>query len=510
MAGREFPAYGIALRRARAERRWSRPRLAYELERVIRHEGKEPPERDSLIRMLRAWENGEHRPDDLNRQRLAEVLGPIVDEDVQIIQPAASPSSRELKTSEFVAWIAEHSALSFQEAYEAVVARAAWIEAQARSVRHADAYRRSRVTRQQVAEAIVAYYGDVDGRSRFYRAHVGGAPLTLSILVQPGGLGAAVQLGSNQEHFQFSVQDAHLPVAPLQGAALEAALLRLASVEVSNTVLVNMPLYRLLDIDIARHRLEGVVNLADFASYALTMDRLETELTGALATAVPQRAGDAVVSAEVAAQLPLRDRYLPGLAPALAFDQRLCVGGPVALFAAARRSSRGGHHERDYVLLIQERSARVLNVTGKLAVVPKCFHQPTVEIGQEVRMSASLERELEEELLGRQDLEGLTVGSQRQADPFHEDRLSEPDAVAARPPGHGCLPRGMHRVRHQHGLGQLQGPSKVAIRRYCPTAPGRGPMLRYRVGPGREPDSATGTFGHSVHIATLPGPCGQL
>ena len=91
MVGREFPAYAIALRRARAERRWSRPRLAYELERVIRHEGKKPPERDSLIRMLRAWENGEHRPDDLNRQRLAEVLGPILDEDVKII--GSSPAS---------------------------------------------------------------------------------------------------------------------------------------------------------------------------------------------------------------------------------------------------------------------------------------------------------------------------------------------------------------------------------------------------------------------------------
>jgi hypothetical protein len=333
----------------------------------------------------------------LNRQRLAEVLGPILDEDVKIIQPdltaaSAPPSSRELKTSEFVAWIAEHSALTFQEAYEAVVARAAWIEAQAPSVRHADAYRRSRVARQQVAEAVVAYYGDdVDGRSRFYRAHVGGASLTLSILVQPGGLGAAVQLGGDQEQFQFSAQDAHLPVAPLQEAALEAALMRLASVEVSNTVLVNTPLYRLLDIDIARHRLEGVLNLTDFASYALTMDLLETELTGALAAAVPQRASDGVVSAKVAAQLPLRDRYLPGLAPALALDQRRCVGGPVALFAAARRSSRGDHHERDYVLLIQERSARVLNVTGKLAVVPKCFHEPTVEIGQEVRLSASLD-----------------------------------------------------------------------------------------------------------------------
>jgi hypothetical protein len=49
-----------------------------------------------------------------------------------------------------------------------------------------------------------------------------------------------------------------------------------------------------------------------------------------------------------------------------------------------------------------------------------------VEAGLETRLSASLERELEEELLGRQDLEGLVEGSYRQADPFHRDHLSEP------------------------------------------------------------------------------------
>jgi hypothetical protein len=78
------------------------------------------------------------------------------------------------------------------------------------------------------------------------------------------------------------------------------------------------------------------------------------------------------------------------------------------------------------VLLIQERSARVLNAKGRLAVVPKSFHEPTVEAGQEVRLSASLERELEEELLGREDLEGMTVGAMRRADPFHEELLTEP------------------------------------------------------------------------------------
>jgi hypothetical protein len=233
-----------------------------------------------------------------------------------------------------------------------------------------------------------------------------------------------VRLGSDQEQFRLAVPDPHSAAGPLEGAALEAALVRLAAVEVTDTVLVNSPLYRLLDVDLGQHRLEAVVSLADFAGYALTMDLLETELVNALATTTPARVSD--VEPGAVGYLSLRDIYLPTVASALALDKRLCVGGPVALLAAARGGTTRGHGGPDYVLLIQERSARVLNATGRLAVVPKAFHGPTVEAGQEARLSASLERELEEELLGRQDLEGLLEGSHRQADPFHTDRLSEP------------------------------------------------------------------------------------
>jgi hypothetical protein len=221
----------------------------------------------------------------------------------------------------------------------------------------------------------------------------------------------------------LAVPDPNKAARPLEGAALEAALVRLANVEVTGTVLVNSPLYRLLDVDLGQHHLEAVVSLADFAGYALTMDLLETELVNALATTAPGRVSD--VQPGVAGSLPLRGIYLPTVSSALALDKRLCVGGPVALLAAARRDTCG-QGGPDYVLLLQERSARVLNATGRLAVVPKAFHGPTVEAGREARLSASLERELEEELLGRQDLEGLLEGSHRQADPFHTDRLSEP------------------------------------------------------------------------------------
>jgi transcriptional regulator with XRE-family HTH domain len=338
-----------------------------------------------------------------------------------------APQARELKTLPFVAWATEHSRLDFQEAYNAVVAHAALLEGLAPASRHAQVHRRSRVTREQITQALAAYYPGAsmdDASTTFYRARVGGVPLTLSILVERGWLGLAVRLGGDQERFRLVVPDPNSAARPLEGAALEAALARLASVEVADTVLVNSPLYRLLDVDLGRQRLEAVVTLTDFAAYALTMDLLESELVDALATTTPGRVSD--VEPGVAGCLPLRDSYLPTVASALALDKRLCVGGPVALFAAARGGTDRGQDRPDYVLLIQERSARVLNATGRLAVVPKAFHGPTVEAGQEARLSASLERELEEELLGRQDLEGLVEGSHRQADPFHTDRLSEP------------------------------------------------------------------------------------
>jgi len=431
---RELSAYAVAIRRARSRHRWSRPRLAYELEQVIKREGKEPPGRESLIRMVRAWENGEHKPDDYNRERLAKALGSALDDGFEINQtrPAGvitpSSSARKLKAIEFVAWIAKHSNLSFQGVYEAVSARAEWLDAQAPATRFAQAHERSRITREQIAKALVAYYGDVstgNTGAKFYKARVGGTPLTLTITTKRGWLGMAVQLGSDQERFRLNSDPVvGAPVSPLVETTLEAALLRLASVEVSDTVLVNNPLYQLLDIAIARHHLEAVVSVAHFADYALTMDLLETELMDAL---VATRQPFAVPNlTNAVTKLPLRDAYLPTMTSALTLNRRLCVGGPVALLAVARNSARHGQREPDFVLLIQERSARVVNVTGKIAVVPKSFHAPTVEAGEEVPLSASLERELEEELLGREDLECLLDGSSRRADPFHTDHLSEP------------------------------------------------------------------------------------
>ncbi len=346
--------------------------------------------------------------------------------------PAGQDRPRELQvtTLEFVAWIADHSRLSFEEAYEAVMARIARLRAGAPSVRHAVAHRRSRVTRDQLAHALVAYYnGSSEGEigTTFYRARVGEAAITLSILLRPSWLRAAVRLDTDQERFRLTTPAVDVSDGPLEEPVVDAALHRVAEAEVAGTAFVNNPLYRLLDVTIERHRLEATVALTDFASYALTMDLLELELVDALTASGTQLSGrDSIHSSNSAARTPLRDLYLPTVPSALALGQRLCAGGPVCLLAIARGGTRRGGRDRDFLLVVQERSSRVLNVMSRLAVIPKAFHAPISDPSQEASLSASLERELEEELLGRQDLEQLSEASHRQGDPLHPNRLSEP------------------------------------------------------------------------------------
>jgi hypothetical protein len=193
-----------------------------------------------------------------------------------------------------------------------------------------------------------------------------------------------------------------------------AAVERLASAETTDTVMVNNPLYRLLDVTIEPEQIGGSFALTDFAAYALTSDLLEGELLDAITRADGLPAHD---------QLALRGAYLPTIDAALDLRSRVCVGGPVALVAIARKAE-GRPGLGDYLLLVQERSSAVLNVTGRLAVIPKAFHQPTTDPRSEAPVSVTLRRELEEELLGRQDLEEASSVGHRHVDPLHSERLS--------------------------------------------------------------------------------------
>ena len=158
----------------------------------------------------------------------------------------------------------------------------------------------------------------------------------------------------------------------------------------------------------------GAFGITSFVEYALTLDLMENELVDAMSRGLTPTHG----------ALPLRDRHVPDLAALTDLTRRICVGGPVTLTAIARSHGRRRGTGPDYVLLVQERSSRVLNAARRLAVIPKAFHQPLVDPGEDTDLLATIEREMEEELLGRLELDGDQA--QRSADPMHVTRLSEP------------------------------------------------------------------------------------
>jgi hypothetical protein len=256
------------------------------------------------------------------------------------------------------------------------------------------AYRRGQVRRSAIADALARYYATPSPGPVPYRARTTDGLVNTSILTQPTWLDLALPLGTDRDDLRF----VHRPVfAP-----------------VLDPIAADAPLYRLIDVSVGVATLSGAVAIADFVGYALTMDLLEGELVDALATGQPTMPG----------HLPLRDRYLPDLASVLRLEDRLCAGGPVALTAIARPSGRHRAHP-DFLLLVQERSGRVLNAARRLAVIPKAFHEPLVDYRDDACISATIEREMEEELFGRTDVDSALTEFRR-ADPMHPSRLSEP------------------------------------------------------------------------------------
>ncbi len=89
------------------------------------------------------------------------------------------------------------------------------------------------------------------------------------------------------------------------------------------------------------------------------------------------------------------------------------------------RAPSAGSSPCDYVLLVQERGGHVLNASRRLAPIPKAFHEPLIDQREDTQLGATLQREMEEELFGRDDVDN-TISPQRSADPMHPSRLSEP------------------------------------------------------------------------------------
>jgi hypothetical protein len=273
--------------------------------------------------------------------------------------------------------------------------------------------RRSRVGQSAIAEALGGYYGDMAADYGRYGARLPGGALTTSVLTHPDWLDLECSLTAGNDRLTFT-RAGDDRAAALDTTAAAAAAQRLAETLTAGTRLTESALYRLTGIDFADGKIGGTLGLSRFTSYALTLDLLEGEMNDALAADLPTGPGF----------LPLRDRYLPDVASVLDLRGRLCAGGALALCAFARPATF--YRDRaDYVLLVQERSGNVINAAHRLAVIPKGFHEPMTDYRSDARIAATLLREMEEELFGREEIDN-TVNGQSAADPMHPSRLSAP------------------------------------------------------------------------------------
>jgi len=274
--------------------------------------------------------------------------------------------------------------------------------------------RRSRIGQPTIAGALAGYYRDMPHGYGRYGARLPGGALTTSVLTHPDWLDLECPLTAGHDRLTYTQAGTGRATAELDTTAAQAAAQRLAETLTAGTRLTESALYRLTDIDIARGKIGGTLGLSRFTSYALTLDLLEGELDDALTAGIDPVPGS----------LPLRDRYLPDVASVLDVGGRLCAGGALALCAFARPATF--YRDRaDYVLLVQERSGNVINAARRLAVIPKGFHQPMTDYRSDAKIAATLLREMEEELFGRQEIDN-TLTRQSAADPMHPSRLSDP------------------------------------------------------------------------------------
>lgn len=260
--------------------------------------------------------------------------------------------------------------------------------------------------RQALATKLLNYYAINDAvRGAVFIDTTEGRLVTS--LVTPDGVPATSPLGLDAE-FEFERAAPTAAPAPTD-RLIEAAEARLARCLRGRIRFVDQPTYRLLRCEASAEGIRAAFGLSTFSRYALSVDLLEAEAVAAIA-------GNET-------KLELRDQLLPTVNQVLAPGSRECVGGALALTAFARPAR--GTQPADFLLLVQERSSRVVNGAGRIAVIPKCFHQPTNEPPAEVDIRTTLLRELEEELFGRVEVDS-TGDTRRRAEVLHPSRMTPP------------------------------------------------------------------------------------
>lgn len=209
-----------------------------------------------------------------------------------------------------------------------------------------------------------------------------------------------VPLGTTAEQCSLIGVEAFLPLrsgpvahdpASRDLSSAEAATI-IAALELRGLRVWDSPVYRLQRIDVVEGALVTAFSIDRFMRYRFTLGALFDELVDALVEANGQVE---TVLDRSAKMLPLRTRYLPQYSSFNKLDRIVCVGGPSVTIAMARAEPFN-----DFVILIQRRADDLSDGQGLFAVIPQGFHQPAIDPNAEVAISATVFREVFEELFG--------------------------------------------------------------------------------------------------------------
>lgn len=358
--------------------------------------------------MVSKWERGVKGIDAQNRRALCSLYGAT--EEQLGIGEGEVPMSAALRGKGMVEWLSDRLEVPISDLNREIDARSATVSTSALAGG----------SREGTADYLQRYYERdeiANAGFRLYRATANGHEVRTSLVVRPDWVRGRITLGDEDQpggNERWDLSSAAAPPAPMPAPVLDKALNRLAQVAAAGErapVMINKPLYSLRDLDFDRGALRATFSVDTFAHYALTYDLLEAELAEAV------RQGDR-------APLPLRDALLPDVPAVVTTTGRLCAGGLACLLAMARPASR--HRPADFAFVVQQRSSKVLNVAGRLSVMPKAFHQHLVSPEDEVSVGTTLRRELEEELFGREDVDESWGRPKLSLTPYHEQALSAP------------------------------------------------------------------------------------
>jgi hypothetical protein len=255
-------------------------------------------------------------------------------------------------------------------------------------------------------EVLAAYYSDDSlGRGQLapYEVEINGRRIRLALATRPQWSGICVPLaalGGSSPHERCRLMTTVSPdrgIDPFRSLAFRF----LCDIEAKGLEIYDAPIFRLRELDLRRGGLDATFSPDSFLHYRLSVGLLGDELTGALA-----HAGSINELLDASHErMPLRAQVLPDGAGIADFDNRVCSGGVLTLLAMARPKPHN-----DFVVLAQRRGAAVSDSQGLLSVIPRAFHQPSVlphsrALASEVAPSATLYRELFEEVLGGREVE---------------------------------------------------------------------------------------------------------